>query len=99
MGSPEIAPAFPAYRPSLVITKRPGVRAVALGFEDLRLRGKYRAHLLHRVDFDLADAFGGNAVFVCQFLQRGLVAVLEPAPRDDVARACVESGQALLQCV
>ena len=66
---------------------------------DPRSGHEQRPHLLHRVRLDLADALGGNAVLVGQLLQRRLVAVPEPAARDDVARAVIELDQATVQRV
>lgn len=43
------------------------------------------AHLLHGIGFDLADAFGRNAVLVRQFLKRRLVVVVQPAAGVDRA--------------
>src|SRR6185437_13195961 len=79
--------------------KRPRAAAV-------RWRGKtrrtgsgfeYAAHLLHRVGFELADALGGHAVVVGQFLQGGLVFFGQPATADDVAGALVEFRHRALQ--
>src|SRR3546814_8892653 len=52
---------------------------------------KQRLHLLQRVRLDLADAFGGDAVLVGQFLQGDLVVVVQPAALDDIARAVVQA--------
>src|SRR3546814_4040080 len=54
---------------------------------------KQRLHLLQRVRLDLADAFGGDAVLVGQFLQGDLVVVVQPAALDDVARAVVQRSE------
>src|SRR3546814_19582495 len=53
---------------------------------------KQRLHLLQRVRLDLADAFGGDAVLVGQFLQGDLVVVVQPAALDDVARQVVQAA-------
>src|SRR3546814_1238199 len=55
---------------------------------------KQRLHLLQRVRLDLADAFGGDAVLVGQFLQGDLVVVVQPAALDDVARTVVQAAHA-----
>src|SRR3546814_1214996 len=58
---------------------------------------KQRLHLLQRVRLDLADAFGGDAVLVGQFLQGDLVVVVQPAALDDVARSVVQAAHAFAQ--
>src|SRR5687767_13264793 len=72
----------------------PVSRAVSWIERSARLRCEQRAHLLQRVGLDLADAFGADAVFVCQFLQRDLALRVQPAALDDVARTLVQAGQA-----
>ena len=55
--------------------------------------GELAAHLLHRLGFDLADAFGGHAVFGGQLVQGRGLAFGQPAALHDGAAALVELGQ------
>src|SRR5699024_4799241 len=65
-------------------------------------RHEQTPHLLHGVGFDLADTLGGDAVFVGQFLQGGLVVLVQPAALHDVARPVIQlvhGGAQRLQAV
>src|SRR5690606_18616553 len=59
--------------------------------------GEQRLHLLQRVGLDLADALGGDAVFVGQLLQGDLAVGIEPAALDDIARTVVQARKPLAQ--
>ena len=73
--------------------------AFRVGIAARRSGDEQRLHLLHRAGFDLADAFGRDAVLGGQVLQGDLAVVVQPATLDDVARARVQLGQAFAQHV
>src|SRR5690606_3107949 len=86
--------------PRAAQTKRPGkTRAVRDARWPEASGRQQRAHLLHGIRLDLADALGGDAVLVGQLLQRHLALVVQPAAGDDVARTRIQAGEAVAQQV